>query len=152
MHNLDTLYQELILDHSKHPHGQGEITSTDHEQATHHELNPSCGDEITLTIAYNRETDRVMELKWQGAGCSISTASASMLAQLVNEKQPTATEATALITEFRNMLQGRGNYAPNAELLEDTIALQGVSKFVMRIKCAMLGWVALEADLKQLGL
>lgn len=149
MTGLDSLYQTLILEHSKRPLGQGELSDTAAPHASHHELNPSCGDEITLTVACDPETQRVTELKWQGQGCSISTASASVLSQLMAEEPRTLDEVQDLIDAFRKMLQDRGS-EPDVELLGDAVAFQGVSKFVMRIKCAMLAWVALEADLKQL--
>ncbi|MDO4240926.1 MAG: SUF system NifU family Fe-S cluster assembly protein [Microbacteriaceae bacterium] len=153
MSMLDSLYQDLILDHSKRPVGKGELansTGSDYKTASHHELNPSCGDEITLDIAVDN-AGRVQELKWRGQGCSISQASASMLAALVAEDKPDTTAAQHLINEFRTMLQSRDeNTQPDEKLLGDAVALQGVAKFVMRIKCAMLAWVALEADLRQI--
>lgn len=149
MQGLDSLYQELILDHAKRPHGKGELATSSARTASHHELNPSCGDEITLDIAV--EGDRIVELKWRGDGCSISMAAASALALLINEEQPTLQEANAKIAAFRQMLHSRGAGTADEELLGDAVAFQGVSKFVMRIKCAMLSWVALEADIKQLS-
>lgn len=149
MQGLDSLYQDLILDHAKRPHGKGELLTSDLLTASRHELNPSCGDEITLDIAYDPATGRVKELKWRGDGCSISMAAASTLAQLINEDTPTLAEATAKITAFRQMLHSRGEGVPDEQLLGDAVAFQGVSKFVMRIKCAMLSWVAFEAALRQ---
>ncbi|MBT1017557.1 SUF system NifU family Fe-S cluster assembly protein [Canibacter sp. lx-72] len=151
---LDSLYQEIILDHSKRPHGKSELSCVTDEliTASHHELNPSCGDEITLDIAYDKKTDQIVELKWRGAGCSISMAAASVLAQLINKQKPTPAAAQKLVDVFRAMLQTRdGSDVDNADLLEDAIAFYGVSKFVMRIKCAMLAWVALEIDIKKLS-
>lgn len=150
MSALDGLYQELILDHSKRPIGKGELEAPEGTlTATHHEFNPSCGDELDLAIAVDPETGRIEKLAWEGQGCSISMASASILAQLVREDQLTVEGARERIAAFREMIQARGAGEPDEELLGDAVALQGVAKFVMRVKCAMLGWVALEADLAQ---
>ncbi|MEJ6488992.1 SUF system NifU family Fe-S cluster assembly protein [Leucobacter sp. USCH14] len=150
MSALDGLYQEVILDHSKRPIGKGELDSTDAAlTASHHEFNPSCGDEIDLSIAVDPETGRIQQIAWDGQGCSISMASASILSQLVRDDALSIVEARERIDAFREMIQARGEGEPDEELLGDAVALQGVSKFVMRVKCAMLGWVALEADLTQ---
>lgn len=150
MSALDGLYQELILDHSKRPIGKGELEAPEGTlTATHHEFNPSCGDELDLAIAVDPETGRIEKLAWEGQGCSISMASASILAQLVREDELTVEGARERIAAFREMIQARGAGEPDEELLGDAVALQGVAKFVMRVKCAMLGWVALEADLAQ---
>nr|WP_233614290.1 SUF system NifU family Fe-S cluster assembly protein [Leucobacter edaphi] len=146
------MYQELILDHSKRPVGKGELAAAaDAVTASHHEFNPSCGDEIDLSIAVDPESGIVEGLAWEGQGCSISMASASILSQLLREERLTVDEAQVRIDAFREMIQSRGAIEPDEDLLGDAVALQGVSQFVMRIKCAMLGWVALEADLKQVA-
>ncbi len=150
MSALDGLYQELILDHSKRPIGKGEFHAPDGTvTASHHEFNPSCGDEITLQIAVG-DDGAIETLAWEGQGCSISMASASILSQLVRDEQLSMAEARERIGAFREMIQSRGAIEPDEELLGDAVALQGVSKFVMRVKCAMLAWVALEADLGQI--
>ncbi|GGH39037.1 Fe-S cluster assembly sulfur transfer protein SufU [Microbacterium album] len=138
---LEELYRELILDHSRHPVGRGDVSHAAH---THHELNPSCGDEITLGLTL--ADGRISELVWEGQGCSISMASASVMAQLLAEAR--SDDAFARIEEFRTMLRSRGATEP-PEALGDAAAFQGVAKYVMRVKCAMLAWVALEACLKQ---
>lgn len=150
MSSLDGLYQELILDHSKRPIGKGEFVAPEGTRhASHHEFNPSCGDEITLSVAVD-DAGNISTLAWEGQGCSISMASASILSQLVRDDSLSAEQARHRIDLFREMIQSRGEIVPDEELLGDAVALQGVSKFVMRIKCAMLAWVALEADLKQI--
>lgn len=150
MSALDGLYQELILDHSKRPIGKGDLEAAAGTlTASHHEFNPSCGDEIDLQIAVDPATGKITDLAWQGQGCSISMASASILSQLVRDDELTMEGAHERIAAFRQMIQARGAEEPDEELLGDAVALQGVAKFVMRVKCAMLGWVALEADLKQ---
>ena len=151
MSALDGLYQELILDHSKRPIGKGPLEAPEGTlTASHHEFNPSCGDEIDLSVAVEPETGRIERLAWEGQGCSISMASASVLAQLVRDEQLTMDQARERIGAFREMIQSRGDIEPDEDLLGDAVAFQGVSKFVMRVKCAMLGWVALEADLRQI--
>ena len=139
---LQSLYQELILDHSRDPEGKGDPSGL---PFTHHELNPSCGDEITVGVSLDTD-GAIDELVWDGHGCSISMASASIMTGLM--EHASREDALELIEEFRTMLRSRGTIEPS-EALGDAAALQGVSKYVMRIKCAMLGWVALEADLKK---
>lgn len=151
MSALDGMYQELILDHSKRPIGKGELDAPEGAlTASHHEFNPSCGDEITLSVAVSPADGGIEALAWEGQGCSISMASASILSQLVRDEKLTAEQAHERIEAFREMIQSRGAVEPDEDLLGDAVALQGVSKFVMRVKCAMLAWVALEADLKQI--
>ncbi|RZU66052.1 nitrogen fixation NifU-like protein [Microterricola gilva] len=142
MSSLDGLYQQLILDHSKKRAGDGVL---DHHDAEHFERNPSCGDEITVQLAMEPGTDRVASFGWTGSGCSISMASASVLSELAPGMS--IDELQKLIEEFREMLRSRGAGEPDDEVLGDAVAFHGVSKFVMRIKCAMLAWVAAEACL-----
>lgn len=150
MSGLDGLYQELILDHSRRPIGKGELDAADGAlTASHHEFNPSCGDEIDVSIAVDPETGRISQLAWEGQGCSISMASASVLSQMVRDEDLRLESAQARIDAFREMIQSRGEKEPDEDLLGDAVAFQGVAKFVMRVKCAMLSWVALEADLRQ---
>lgn len=153
MNELDQLYQQLILDHSRRPIGQEPLEPGPNDlTASKHEMNPSCGDELTVSVAYDAEQQKITSFSWQGQGCSISMASASILAQLNREAGGfTLEEARERIAAFREMIHSRGADAqPDEELLGDAVALQGVSKFVMRVKCAMLGWVALEACLLQI--
>lgn len=139
---LEELYREVILDHSRNPQGKGDPSTAAH---THHELNPSCGDEITMGVTLD-DDGRIAQLVWDGQGCSISMASASVMSDLL-AGAPKA-DALARVEEFRTMLRSRGAGEP-PESLEDAAAFQGVAKYVMRVKCAMLGWVALEACLHQ---
>jgi nitrogen fixation NifU-like protein len=150
MNGLDSLYQELILEHSKRPIGQGPLENAEGAQVfEHHEYNPSCGDEITLRVAVNPDTKVIEQLAWEGQGCSISTASASMLSQLVRDEKWDLNTAHNRIDLFRELLRSQGSGVEDMEVLGDAVAFQGVGKFVMRVKCAMLAWVALEVDLKQ---
>jgi nitrogen fixation NifU-like protein len=160
MNGLESLYQELILDHSKRPHGKvllaaatAEATAAeaaDHPAdtgrvATSYQRNPICGDEITLRVRLSDDGSTVDEVTWDGAGCSISQASASMLAALIEEegRMPRA-EASALVEGFREALRSRGEIPLDEEVYSDAAALSGVSKFTARVKCAMLAWVAFE--------
>ena len=152
MSGLESLYQELILDHSKRPHGKGlaaeaaaEGVAHSQRVATSFQRNPICGDEITLRVRLSDDGTTVDEVTWDGAGCSISQASASMLAALIEEEErmPRA-EASALIEGFREALRPRGEIALDEEVFGDAAALSGVSKFTARVKCAMLAWVAFE--------
>ncbi|ANJ26012.1 Fe-S cluster assembly sulfur transfer protein SufU [Agromyces aureus] len=142
MSDLSGLYQELILDHSKRRVGDGAL---DAPHASHHELNPTCGDEITLGIRLDDSGSTVEALGWEGDGCSISMASASALTELVVGSD--TEHVRELIDGFRAMLRSQGAGEPDEDLLGDAIAFHGVSKYVMRVKCAMLSWVALEACL-----
>ncbi|MDR5701534.1 Fe-S cluster assembly sulfur transfer protein SufU [Agromyces aerolatus] len=140
MSGLEGLYQQIILEHSKARHGDGELPDA---TSAHHELNPSCGDELTMRVRLDPSHERIEELAWQGEGCSISMASASVLVDSVRGR--TVTEAQTLTDAFREMLRSQGRGEPDVEVLGDAVAFHGVSKYVMRVKCAMLAWVALEA-------
>lgn len=141
MSDLDGLYRELILDHSKHPQHFG-LAAEDGANATSHQRNPVCGDEITLRARITSDGDAIRDVTWEGSGCSISQASASMLSDLV-EGIP-RTEARTLIDGFREALRSRGQLELDEDVYGDAAALTGVSKFSARVKCAMLAWVALE--------
>ncbi|GAA1525992.1 nitrogen fixation NifU-like protein [Agromyces terreus] len=144
MSDLSGLYQELILDHSKRRVGDGPLADP---QASHHEVNPTCGDEITLGIRLDPSGSTVEAIGWEGDGCSISMASASALSELVVGAD--VEHAREVIDAFRAMLRSKGAGEPDEDLLGDAIAFHGVSKYVMRVKCAMLSWVALEACLNE---
>ena len=144
MSGLESLYQELILDHSKRRVGFG-LADEEGRSATSHQHNPLCGDEITLRVRLADDGDVIRDVTWEGNGCSISQASASMLAELV-DGMPRA-EASALIDGFREALRSRGGIVLDEDVYLDAAALSGVSKYVARVKCAMLAWVALEDDL-----
>ncbi len=141
--DLQNLYQELILDHSRTPHGfglRGEIA------AQSHQVNPTCGDEVTVQV--HRAGDGTVEaIAWEGHGCAISQASASLLAELAEGL--TADDLEVRIAAFREAMRSRGRIEPDEELLGDAAALGGVSKYVARVKCAMLAWVAAEDALRK---
>lgn len=143
MSGLESLYQELILDHAKRRVGFG-LADEEGRSATSHQHNPLCGDEITVRLRLD-DGEVIRDVTWEGNGCSISQASASMLAELV-DGMPRA-EASALIDGFREALRSRGTVLLDEDVYLDAAALSGVSKYVARVKCAMLAWVALEDDL-----
>jgi nitrogen fixation NifU-like protein len=135
--DLSSLYQQLILDHAKSPHGRVVLESP---TASSHQLNPTCGDEVTLSIEVRG--DVIAGVGWEGHGCTISQASASLLATLI-EGVP-VTDAESLLAEFRTAMRSRGEIELDEERFGDAIALNGVSRYIARVKCAMLPWVALE--------
>ena len=136
---LQGMYQQVILDHAKQKHGFG---LREGAAASSHQINPTCGDEVTLRLHLADEIGVVHSISWEGQGCSISTASASILSDLVQDL-PRA-DLRARIDAFRELMQSKGAIEGDEELLEDAVALSGVSRYVTRIKCAMLPWVALE--------
>ena len=133
--NVDAMYQEIILDHYKHPHGAG--LREPFEAQVHH-VNPTCGDEITLRV--HVEGDRVADISYHAEGCSISQASASVLNDLVVGKS--VDDGLATLTVFQELMQGRGQVEPDEDVLEDGIAFAGVAQFPARVKCALLAWMA----------
>ncbi|WMY79384.1 Fe-S cluster assembly sulfur transfer protein SufU [Citricoccus sp. I39-566] len=135
--DLQNLYQQVILDYSKNPYGVGLLGDA---AGSSHQLNPTCGDEITLEV--HLDGDTVTRLRWEGHGCAISQASASLLTELAEGL--TVSDLKVRIDAFRTAMQSRGKIAPDEELLGDAVALGGVSRYVARVKCAMLGWVAAE--------
>lgn len=144
--SLESLYQELILDHSKRPHGFGLAEADDHT-GTSYQRNPICGDEVTLRVRVSDDGQTIRDVTWEGQGCSISQASASMLVDLIDGVP--REKAAELIDGFREALRSRGTIELDEEIYEDAAALSGVSKFSARVKCAMLAWVALEESLAQ---
>ena len=132
---LDSLYQEVILDHYKRPQHKGLATTYD---AQVHHVNPSCGDEITLNVTLKGDT--VAAITWDGVGCSISQASVSILSDLLLGKS--ISEAELILNNFTELMQSKGTMVGDDEILEDAVAMAGVSKFPARIKCALLGWMA----------
>jgi nitrogen fixation NifU-like protein len=136
---LDSLYQEIILDHYKNPHHAG--LREPFEAEVHH-VNPTCGDEVTLRVHLEGEpgSQTVADVSYDAIGCSISQAAASVMADLVIGK-PVA-EALEIHETFLTLMQGKGNVEPDEDVLEDGIAFAGVAKFPARVKCALLGWMA----------
>ncbi|WP_166138198.1 Fe-S cluster assembly sulfur transfer protein SufU [Nocardioides ochotonae] len=139
--NLDSLYQEIILDHYKNPHHKG---LREPFGAEVHHVNPTCGDEITLRVhlADGAEGPVVQDVSYDSVGCSISQASASVLTDLVIGR-PVA-EAMTVHESFLTLMQGKGTVEPDEDVLEDGIAFAGVAKFPARVKCALLSWMAFK--------
>ncbi len=137
--HLDSLYQEIILDHYKHPHHAG--LREPFEAEVHH-VNPTCGDEVTLRVHLRGAgADAVVEdVSYDAEGCSISQASASVMADLVIGRP--VTDALVTHESFLALMQGRGTVEPDEDVLEDGVAFAGVAKFPARVKCALLSWMA----------
>lgn len=139
---VDQLYQEIILDHYKHPHGRGLRDADDPAAsvAEAHHVNPTCGDEVTVRVA----TDGAVlhDVSYDGYGCSISQASASVLHELLAGR-PTA-EAFAVHAAFVELMSGRGEVTPDEEVLGDGVAFAGVARYPARVKCALLPWMAFK--------
>jgi nitrogen fixation NifU-like protein len=134
---LDGLYQEIILDHYKHPHGRG---LRDPYSGEAHHVNPTCGDEITVRVALS-DSD-ISDISYDGLGCSISQASASVLHELLQGKA--AGDASGIHEAFVELMQGRGQVEPDEDVLGDGVAFAGVAKFPARVKCALLPWMAFK--------
>ena len=134
---LDNLYQEVILDHYKNP--QNKKLATDNDAQVHH-VNPSCGDEITLGVKL--DGSKISSINWEGVGCSISQASTSIMSDLLMGKS--LADAEIIAEDFLRLMQSKGTEEGNPELLEDAVALAGVSQYPARIKCALLGWMAFK--------
>ena len=146
--SLDQLYQQIILEHSKARHGSGLSGAAVPDGASSgqsHQLNPVCGDEITVRVAV--ADGKVSELRWDGDGCSISMASASVLTDLAEGMA--VDEMRTVIGSFREVLRSRGKVAADPEILGDAAAFEGVARYAARVKCAMLSWVAAEDALGQ---
>ena len=139
--NLDTLYQEIILDHYRSPHHAG--LREPFEAEVHH-VNPTCGDEVTLRVHLEGEPgqETVGDVSYDAEGCSISQAATSVMADLVIG-QPVS-RALETHEAFVELMHGRGKVEPDEEILEDGIAFAGVAKFPARIKCALLSWMAFK--------
>jgi nitrogen fixation NifU-like protein len=141
MSSPESLYQDIILDHFKHPQHRGLAEPFDAEV---HHVNPTCGDEVTVRIRLVDDT--VEDVSWEGIGCSISQASTSVMSGLVLGRR--VPEALELEQSFLSLMQSRGESTLSegeAEALEDALAFEGVSKYPARVKCALLGWMAMKS-------
>ncbi|MDT4948797.1 MAG: nitrogen fixation protein NifU, partial [Pseudonocardiales bacterium] len=144
---MESMYQQIILDHYKHPQHHG--LPEDFDAEVHH-VNPTCGDEVTLRV---RIADgQIAELGWEGEGCSISQASTSVMSDLVAGKP--IDDAMQLQEKFLGLMQSRGNSElteADEDELEDAVAIEGVSKYPARVKCALLGWMAMKSAVAEAG-
>jgi nitrogen fixation NifU-like protein len=134
---FDQLYQEIILDHYKRPHGRG---LREPFEAEAHHVNPTCGDEVTIRV--HLADGLIEDVSYDGMGCSISQASASVLHDLVLHRE--VAEALERHEAFVALMSGRGHVEPDEELLEDGVAFAGVAKYPARVKCALLPWMAFK--------
>jgi nitrogen fixation NifU-like protein len=157
---LESLYQQVILDHAREKHGQGlrEPEAADGGPATRavrtgqsRQYNPLCGDEVTLRVAISgSDSERTVEnLSWAGEGCSISQAATSVLHDLVVGHP--VEEALTIVGSYREMLRSRGEIEPDEAVLGDAVAFAGVGRHANRVKCAILGWTAFEDALLRTG-
>jgi nitrogen fixation NifU-like protein len=149
---LDQLYQQVILDHYKQKHGHGlrgpeqasdraAVLDGDRTWAESRQVNPLCGDEVTLRVAVDA-AGLVSDVAWTGEGCSISQASTSVLHDLTVGGR--VDEARRRVEAFREMVRSRGTVEPDEDVLGDGVAFAGVGRHANRVKCAMLGWTAFE--------
>jgi nitrogen fixation NifU-like protein len=142
--NVEAMYQEIILDHYKNPRGEASLTDAAGES---HQVNPTCGDEVTVQV---RLDDGVLRVAHAGQGCSISQASASVMSELVDGRPPT--EAETVRRAFVELMHSRGTAEPDEEVLGDGVAFVGVARYPARIKCALLPWMALQDAQARAGL
>ncbi len=146
---LEQMYQEIILDHYRNPLHQG---LREPYAAEVHHVNPTCGDELTLRVDLAGPADQVVigDVSYKAQGCSISQASTSVMSDLVIGRSPV--EALSIQGAFLELMHGRGTVAPDEEVLQDAVAFEGVAQYPARVKCALLGWMALKDALaKALG-
>jgi len=147
MSDLESLYQQVIMDHAREAHGRGLVDGLAGTIGESHQVNTTCGDEVRLRVAVDGDT--VTSVSWEGSGCSISQASVSVLADLVDGASLEHADET--YDAFRALMNNRG--APldefQEDLLGDATAFVGVGKYPARIKCALLGWMALRDALIQ---
>ncbi|MGI8307189.1 Fe-S cluster assembly sulfur transfer protein SufU [Saccharopolyspora sp. ASAGF58] len=138
---LEQMYQEIILDHYRKPHRHGLREPFDAESF---QVNPTCGDEVILRVRLaGTDTDAIVDdVSYAGQGCSISQASVSVLTDLVVGKP--LREALTTEAAFSELMHGRGKVEPDEDVLEDGVAFAGVAKYPMRVKCALLGWMAFK--------
>jgi nitrogen fixation NifU-like protein len=141
---LEQIYQDVILDHYKHPQHRG-LREPFGAQVYH--VNPICGDEVTMRVTLSDGGESVVDVSYDGQGCSISQAATSVLNQQVIGQS--VGEALKTITAFTEMVSSRGTVEGDEDVLGDGIAFAGVAKYPARVKCALLGWMAFKDALAQ---
>src|SRR6201986_5607177 len=141
---LEQMYQEVILDHYKHPQHRG---LREPFAAEVYHKNPVCGDDVTLRVALSDDGETVADVSYDGQGCSISQAATSVLTEQVIGQS--VGDALKTITAFTEMVSSRGNIDGDEDVLGDGIAFAGVAKYPARVKCALLGWMAFKDALAQ---
>ena len=137
---LEQMYQEVILDHYKHPQHAG--LREPFEAEVHH-VNTSCGDELTLRVHLSEDGRTVEDVSYDAEGCSISQASTSVMAEEIIGLP--VDEAMKKLASFEEMVTSRGTVEGDAEMIGDGVAFAGVAKFPARVKCALMGWKAFQA-------
>lgn len=138
------MYQEVILDHYKHPQHAG---LRDPYEAEVHHVNTSCGDEVTLRVHLSEDHSTVLDVSYDAMGCSISQAATSVMAEeLVGQS---VENALGKLAEFETMVTSRGTIEGDEDVIGDGVAFAGVSKYPARVKCALLGWKAFEAATRE---
>lgn len=142
MSDLEQMYQQVILDYAKTRRGSGLVTPDAESVGESHQVNTTCGDEITLRVGL--DGDRITSLSWDGQGCSISQASASMLAEMMEDADLRTADET--MEAFKALMHNKGVPLGDdrEDLLEDATAFVGVGKYPARIKCALISWMALR--------
>ncbi len=138
------MYQEVILDHYRNPHGRGLRDPFDAEVF---HVNPTCGDEITLRVRLSDDGETVEDVSYWNQGCSISQASASILFDEAEGKPVSETFGT--LDEFVELMHSKGQVEPDEDALGDLVAFSGVAKYPARVKCALLSWMALKDAVEQ---
>ncbi|MFF0708851.1 MULTISPECIES: Fe-S cluster assembly sulfur transfer protein SufU [Gordonia] len=141
---MEQMYQDVIFDHYKHPHGRG---LREPFGAEVHHVNPTCGDEVTLRVALSDDGNTVTDISYDGQGCSISQASTSVLFDQL--EGASVDDALATVASFNAMMTSRGSDEGDEDVIGDGIAFAGVSKYPARVKCALLGWMAFKDALAQ---
>ncbi|GLB62210.1 iron-sulfur cluster assembly scaffold protein NifU [Dietzia sp. NCCP-2495] len=141
---LEQMYQEVILDHYRNPLHSG---LREPFGAEVHHVNPTCGDELTLRLRLSEDGKSIEDVSYDAQGCSISQASASMMADLVTGQS--VADSLEKFDAFHAMISSRGQDEGDEDLLDDAVALAGVSRYPARVKCALLGWMAFKDALAQ---
>ncbi|HTQ18546.1 Fe-S cluster assembly sulfur transfer protein SufU [Mycobacterium sp.] len=141
---LEQIYQDVILDHYKHPQHRG-LREPFGAEVSH--VNPVCGDEVTLRVSLSDDGGSVVDISYDGQGCSISQAATSVLTQqVIGQSVP---EALKTVDAFTEMVSSRGTVQGDEDVLGDGVAFAGVAKYPARVKCALLGWMAFKDALSQ---
>lgn len=136
---MEQMYQEVILDHYKHPHHRGLREPFDAESF---QVNPTCGDEVRLRVTLSDDGNTIVDVSYDGQGCSISQAATSVLTDQVIGQS--VGDALTSVAAFTDMISSRGTVDGDEDLIGDGIAFAGVSKYPARVKCALLGWMAFK--------
>ncbi|WP_159837595.1 Fe-S cluster assembly sulfur transfer protein SufU [Nocardia sp. CY41] len=142
---MEQMYQEVILDHYKHPHHRG---LREPFGAEVHHVNPTCGDEVTLRVQLNDNGD-IADVSYDGQGCSISQAATSILTDQVIGLP--VQQALKVVDSYSEMISSRGTVEGDEDVIGDGVALAGVSKYPARVKCALLGWMAFKDAVLRIG-